>query len=234
MRACRPAFAAPRACPAAQLLPQPAAPCPRPSRPPAAAAAAAAAPRRLPADRREHEAAVEHRLGAQPAARGGGVVPGQEPAAALAVGAQALLGRAAGRRPGVRCGAAAGLLACCTDGLGCCRECPRGLCCRARAAGARWARRPEPHNPAPPRAGATRWAGSTWRAACPTRTPSPTWWTWRRRAGASTQTVRCALPPPPPLPRACPAAAPPPPARRRREERRGPQRGPQLAPGAGG
>ena len=49
-----------------------------------------------------HAAAVEQRLGAQPHPRRVRQLPGQEPAAALAVGPQALLGRPAGRRPGVR------------------------------------------------------------------------------------------------------------------------------------
>ena len=56
----------------------------------------------LPAGRRGPARAVEHGLDAQPLTRGLRVVPGQEPAAALAVGPQALLGRAAGCRPRVR------------------------------------------------------------------------------------------------------------------------------------
>lgn len=49
-----------------------------------------------------HAAAVVHGLAAQPIACGMRVLPGQEPAAALAVGPEALLGRPAGCGPGVR------------------------------------------------------------------------------------------------------------------------------------
>lgn len=49
-----------------------------------------------------HAAAVVHGLAAQPLACGVRLLPGQEPAAALAVGPEALLGRPAGRGPGVR------------------------------------------------------------------------------------------------------------------------------------
>lgn len=65
-------------------------------------AGVAPGPHGLPAGGCGPARAVEHRLDAQPLACRVRVVPGQEPAAALAVGPQALLGRAAGRRPGVR------------------------------------------------------------------------------------------------------------------------------------
>lgn len=72
-------------------------------RPPLSPPLAAVASRSygLPSGGRVHAVPVVHRLAAQPHARGGRVFPGEEPAVALAVGAEALLGGAAGCGPGV-------------------------------------------------------------------------------------------------------------------------------------
>ena len=56
----------------------------------------------VPDGGRQHAPAVVHGLAAQPLARAVRLLPRQKPAAALAVGAEALLGLPAGRRPGVR------------------------------------------------------------------------------------------------------------------------------------